>query len=303
MNADHARFSTSRLVNLTATAAAARRTPFELLLLAAIWGASFLFMRVAAAAFGAFALVEIRLCLGALVLLPFTVGTLRRMPREVWLRLAGVAFVNTAAPFLLFAWAAQRAPAGVVAITNATTVMFTALFARLMYGERIAARRIAGLVCGFVGVATLASGNGGGQSILAAVLAGTSGSILYGLGANLSARQLVPRLAPSAIAAGTLSVSAVLLAPVAALRWPAAPIAPVAWLSAAGLGLLCTGTAYLLYYRIMHKIGAAGVSTVTYLIPLFGVLWAWVLLGERLTATTAFSGALILGGVFLSQRR
>jgi drug/metabolite transporter (DMT)-like permease len=289
----------------TVSAAAAPRwlTLGELLLLGAIWGASFLFMRVAAGSFGPFALVAIRLSLGGLVLLPFSWRTLRRIELRLWLLLTGIAIVNTAVPFLLFAWASQRAPAGVVAITNSTTVLFTAVFGWLLYGERIRGWRILGLVSGFVGVVVLASAKTGGASTWPAVCAGTAGGLLYGAGANLSGRHLIPRLPPAAIAAATLLASALLLAPVAAWTWPTERIPATSWISAICLGWACTGMAYLLYYRIMGRIGAAGVTTVTYLIPLFGVLWAWALLGEALSLDVAVAGALILGGVALGQRR
>src|SRR5581483_6328384 len=101
-------------------------TPLELLLLGAIWGGSFLFMRVAAGDFGAFAIVEVRLFLGALVLLPFLWRARAQFSAGLWARLAGIAAINSSLPFLLFAWAAERAPAGIGAIANATTVMFTA---------------------------------------------------------------------------------------------------------------------------------------------------------------------------------
>jgi drug/metabolite transporter (DMT)-like permease len=158
-------------------------------------------------------------------------------------------------------------------------------------------------VAGFVGVVVLASGKTAGGSVWPAVLLGTAGAVMYGLGANLSGRQLSGRLPPVVIAAGTLACATVLLAPLAILTWPAHPLPASSWISAVALGLLCTGTAYLFYYRILGRIGAAGTSTVTYLIPLFGVLWAWALLGEKLTLTMALAGVLILGGVALGQRR
>jgi drug/metabolite transporter (DMT)-like permease len=278
-------------------------TPLELLLLGGIWGASFLFMRIAARDFGAVPLVEIRLGLGALVLLPFAYRVLPSIDARLWGRLALIAMINTGAPFVLFALAAQRAPAGIVAITNSTVVMFTALFARFLYGERISAWRAAGLAAGFVGVVVLASGKTAGTRLGPAVLLGTAGAVMYGLGANLSGRHLSSRLPPAAIAAATLACATVLFAPLAILTWPAHPVPTSSWLSAVALGLLCTGTAYLFYYRIMGRIGAAGTSTVTYLIPLFGVLWAWGFLGEKLTLTIALAGLLILGGVALGQRR
>src|SRR5215469_11891452 len=117
------------------------RIAFELTLLGAIWGGSFLFMRVAAADFGPIPLVTTRLALGALVLLPFLWRDRAHFTPALWLRIAGIAAINSVVPFLLFAWGAERAPAGIGAITNALTVMFTALVAFLFYGERISTRR------------------------------------------------------------------------------------------------------------------------------------------------------------------
>lgn len=277
-------------------------TPAELLLLGAIWGGSFLFMRVAANDFGAFALVEVRLALGALMLLPFLLRAKAQLKPSHWLRLLGIGVINSAAPFVLFAWAAQRAPAGVVAISNATVVMFTSLVAFLLYGEKISKRSAVGLVCGFVGVAVLASGKTSGGSVLPAALAGVFASILYGFGANFTRRYLGD-LPPSAVAAGTVLCAALVVAPLAVVTWPSAPIPALSWLSAIMLGALCTGLAYFLYYRLLYRIGAPRTSTVTYLVPLFGVIWAWVFLSEPLTLSMAVAGALILGGVALSQRR
>ncbi|MBV8497482.1 MAG: DMT family transporter [Gammaproteobacteria bacterium] len=278
------------------------RTPLELTLLGAIWGGSFLFMRVAAADFGPIPLVEARLLLGALTLLPLFWRARAQFTPALWLRVAGIAAVNSVVPFALFAWGAERAPAGIGAITNAMTVMFTTLVAFFLYGERISARRIAGLVGGFVGVTILASGKVAGASVTSAALAGTAASLCYGFGINLARRYLTPYPA-GAVAAANLAAGAVLLAPLAAYTWPHRPIPATSWVSAALLGVLCTGVAFVFYYRLIARVGAPRTSTVTYLIPLFGVVWAWLLLGEPLTPTMALAGALILAGVALSQQR
>jgi drug/metabolite transporter (DMT)-like permease len=277
-------------------------TPLELTLLGAIWGASFLFMRVSAREFGALPLVEVRLMLGALILLPLLWRGRAQFKRAHILPLIFISAINSAIPFALFAWAAQRAPAGIGAITNATAVMFTALVAFALYGEHISKRRTLGLLAGFVGVVVLASGKTEGGSVWAAALAGTSASFLYGVGGNLVRRQLAG-IPSGAVAAGTLVCASVLLAPFAILSWPSAPIPTHSWVSAILLGVLCTGVAYYLYFRLIYRIGAPRAATVTYLIPLFGVIWAWMVLGEPLTITMAIAGALILGGVALSQQR
>jgi drug/metabolite transporter (DMT)-like permease len=277
-------------------------TPAELLFLGAIWGGSFLFMRIAAKDFGAFALVEVRLALGALILSPFLFRARAQLTRSHWLRLLGIGIINSALPFVLFAWAAQRAPAGVVAISNATVVMFTSLVAFLLYGEKISKRSALGLAAGFIGVAVLASDKTSGGSVLPAALAGTFASILYGFGGNFTRRYLGD-LPPSTVAAGTVLCAALFVAPLAAATWPSTPIPPLSWFSAIMLGAFCTGLAYLLFYRLLYRIGAPRTSTVTYLVPLFGVIWAWVFLSEPLTLAMAIAGALILGGVALSQQR
>jgi drug/metabolite transporter (DMT)-like permease len=278
------------------------RTPLELTLLGAIWGGSFLFMRVAATDFGALPLVEARLLLGAVVLLPFLWAARAQFTPALWLRIVGIAAINSVLPFVLFAWGAERAPAGIGAITNAMTVMFTALVAFLFYGEQIGPRRLIGLLGGFIGVAILASGKTQGLSVWPAALAGTGASLLYGFGINLVRRYLTG-YPPGAVAAANLLSGSLLLAPLAIYNWPQHPISPASWVSAVLLGVLCTGVAFVFYYRLIARIGAPRTATVTYLIPLFGVIWAWLLLGEPLTLTMAAAGALILAGVALSQQR
>jgi len=278
------------------------RTPVELTLLGAVWGGSFLFMRVAAADFGPIPLVAARLALGALILMPFFWQARARFTPAVWLRVAGIALINSVLPFVLFAWGAERAPAGISAITNAMTVMFAALVAFLFYGEQIGPRRWIGLVAGFVGVAILASGRIAGANVGGAALAGTAAALCYGLGINF-VRHYLSGFPAGAIAAANLAAGALMLSPFAIYTWPHHPIPPTSWLSAVLLGVLCTGIAFVFYYRLIVRIGAPRTATVTYLIPLFGVIWAWLLLDEGVTLSMMLAGALILAGVALSQQR
>lgn len=287
--------------DLGARVAPAWLTPLEITLLGAIWGASFLFMRVAAPEFGAAPLVAIRLGLGALILLPFLWAARRAFAPSLWPRLALIGAINSAIPFALFAWAAQRAPAGVGAITNSMAVLFVALIAFLFYGEKIGARRAIALVAGFVGVIVLASGKVDGAAIGLPVAAGTAAALLYGIGANLVKRHLAG-LPATAVAAATLTCAALLSLPFAIAQWPAHAVSAKSWVSVALLGVLCTGIAFVMYYRLIARVGAPRAATTTYLVPLFGVGWAWLLLDEPLTATMAIAGALILGSVVLSQR-
>ncbi|AVP99328.1 EamA family transporter [Ahniella affigens] len=276
-------------------------SPLELGVLAAIWGASFMFQRIAAPEFGAMPLAEIRLALGAVILLPFLFSQRALFPRSIWPKLAVIGVINSAVPFALFAWAAQRAPAGIGAICNSMAVLFTALFAVLMFGERIGWKRGLALFAGFVGVVVLASAKTAGASIGWAVAAGTGAAVLYGIGANLVRLYLVG-MPPIAVAAVTLSFASLSLLPFAWYLWPTQSISVSAWGSAVALGVLCTGIAYALYYRLIARIGASRAVTVTYLVPLFAVAWAWLLLGEPLTVPMAIAATLILGSVAFSQR-
>jgi drug/metabolite transporter (DMT)-like permease len=273
----------------------------ELIALGAIWGASFLFMRVAAPEFGPLALVEVRLVFGTLVLAPLLWRARAQLTRTHWRRFALVGALSSALPFVLFAWAAERAPAGIGAIANSLTVLFTALVAFVAFGEPIGTRRMIALIAGFVGVVVLASGRTAGADIGLAALAGTVASLCYGVAANLLKRWFAG-LAPGAVAAGTLVCSTIMVAPFAATAWPDAAVGFAPWASAIALGFHCNRFAYSKYLRLNYRIGATRASTSTYLVPLFGVGWAWLLLDEPLTPTMAISGALILGSVILSQR-
>lgn len=279
---------------------AAWLTPVELGALAAIWGASFMFQRVAAPEFGALPLGELRLALGAAVLLPFLWRERNHFPLRLWPTLLLIGAINSAVPFALFAWAAQHAPAGIVAISNSLAVMFTALVAFLFYGEKIGGRQFGALVAGFAGVVILASAKVAGASTGLAVLAGTSAAFLYGVGVNLVKRKLAG-LPPTALAAATLGCAALVLLPFAVMTWPAHAISAASWGSALALGVVCSGIAYALYYRLIQRIGGNRAVTVTYLVPLFAVLWAWAVLGEAPTWRMAIAGALILGSVALAQ--
>lgn len=279
---------------------AAWLTPLELVLLAAVWGISFMFQRVAAPEFGTAPLSELRLAFGAIVLLPFLWRQRRAFPPGIWPKILLVGAINSAVPFALFAWAAQNAPAGISAITNAMAVLFTALVGFMFFGERIGIRRAGALLVGFSGVVVLASGKTAGASLGWAVAAGCAAAFLYGVGVH-SLRRYFSGLPQAALAAATLGTSALLMLPFAIVQWPTTPVSMEAWLSAGLLGVVCTGLAYAIYYRLVQRIGASRAVTVTYLVPLFAVGWAWWLLDEPLTLSMGVAGLLILGSVAISQ--
>lgn len=274
----------------------------ELIALAAIWGASFLFMRLGAGEFGPVALSAVRVAGAALVLLPLLLwrgqwGELRRHWRAIFL----VGLTNSALPFLFFSYAALGISAGLSSIFNASTPLWGALIGWWWLRDRPSGPRALGLTIGFAGVIGLAwekaSFHPGGSGW--AVVACLGAAMLYGLSANYTKKRL-QGVAPMAVAAGSQLSAALALAVPALLWWPAAMPSGRAWLMVALLALLCTGLAYLMYFRLIAHVGAANAIAVTFLIPAFAVLWGWLFLGEPLTAAMAIGCAVILLGTALA---
>ena len=278
----------------------------DLLLLAALWGASFLFMRVAAPHFGGVALAALRVAGAALLLLPLLAARsgLDGM-RHHWRPIAVVGITNSALPFLGFSLAALSIPAGLSSILNATSPMFGALIAMAWLREPSSASRVAGLGLGFVGVVLLAwgaqgsSGMAGGPGAALAIGLCLAASLLYGFSACFTRRYLagVPALV---VATGSQVSAALVLALPAAWSWPGTTPSWPQWLAVLALALLCTGVAYLLYFRLIANVGPARAISVTFLIPAFAMLWAGILLGEAVTPDMLAPCALIVLGTGLA---
>lgn len=280
------------------------RDLLELVALAALWGGSFLFMRVGAPEFGAVALVAVRVALAAAALLPLVVWRRQLAALRVhWRAIAVVGLINSALPFVLFTYAALSINAGLSAVFNATAPLWGALIAWLWLNDRPGASRGAGLAVGFAGVAWLAwdkaAFKAGADDTGLAVLACLAATLCYGIGANYTKRRLAG-VSPLAVAAGSQVAAAVALVIPALAWWPASPPSARAWLGVLMLGVLCTGLAYLLYFRLIAQVGPAKAISVTYLIPLFGVLWGGLFLGEQVTPVMAAAGFVILAGTALA---
>ena len=278
----------------------------DLVLLAALWGASFLFMRHAAPAFGPIALVEVRVAIAAAflgALLAWRGGLRELRVRPGALLLLGL--VNSALPFSLLTFATLHVTAGFAAILNATTPLWTALIGWLWLRNAIRPLQWLGLAIGLVGVAVLVWGKAslrpdasqlGTTLALAAALVATA---CYGLSANYT-RSRLAHASPLALAAGSQIGAALLLAVPALLSWPAVAPGAAAWGSALALGIACTGLAYLLYFRLLTRVGAVGASAVTFLIPVFAALWGALFLDEAVTLQMLAGGAVILAGTALA---
>lgn len=278
----------------------------DLILLAALWGAAFLFMRIAAPVFGPVALVEVRVAIAAaclLALLGWRGGLHHLRSHAAPLLMVGV--LHTAVPFVLFSYAVLSITSGFASILNATTPMWTALVAWLWLRQNFRAAQWLGLAIGMVGVAVLVWGKvdfkpGGTQwTATLAIGAGLLGAAAYGLAGNYAKRHLAG-VNSLAVATGSQMGAAIVLLPFALWLWPQGSIDVRAWGAVAALGIACTALAYILYFRLLESVGAVRALAVTFLIPLFAVFWGGVFLEESVSAQMIVGGAIILLGTALA---
>jgi len=278
------------------------RDVVELLLLSVLWGAAYLFMRAAVPAFGPAPLVATRMGLAALLLLPVLVlrggvPALLAHPRQ--LLVLGVPY--TALPFMLLGFASLHITAGLIAVLNATAPLFAALIAHYVLKERLGAWRACGLVIGFAGVAILMWGSGSfdTESGVLAVLAVLLTSLFWGLGANY-ARKHLPSVDAMVMTVGSLMAASLFLAPFAWASWPVESPGPRAWAELAFLGVASSGLGFLLYFRLLRRIGPVRAMSVTFLNPLVAMASGALYLGEAVTPQMLAGGAVVLLGTALS---
>ncbi|MGB5650755.1 MAG: DMT family transporter, partial [Sedimenticolaceae bacterium] len=255
-----------------------------LILLAALWGGSFLFMRIAAPVLGPVWLIALRVLIAGLVMLPLVIqrrqlGSLR----ENWRLLLWVGAMSAALPFTLLAYASLDLTAGMTSILNATVPIFAALIGYTVYGEALDARRVTGVLLGFVGVVALVGlPQGAGASPLLPVVAGLTAAVFYVFAANFAKRRL-SHIPAVVFVTGSQLGAAVVLLPLLPLFPPTQ--APGAMVVAAVLALavLSTSLAFLIYFQLIREVGPTRTLTVTYLIPVFAIAWGALLLDEVLT--------------------
>jgi drug/metabolite transporter (DMT)-like permease len=274
----------------------------RLLALGAIWGASFLFMRIVAPVLGPFATADSRMLVAGIGLLAWFHFTGFDPQWRRWsLHYVAGGLINSGVPFVLFAFAALHIGAGEMALLNATSPMWGALLSAAFLGERLTARRIAGLALGLAGVALIARPTGVEFSFLATG-AGLLAAACYGfMGVYL--RRWAPGAPARGLAVGTQLAGGLGLLPLAAIWPPPLSPTPLILVCVLALGLVCGSVAYVLYFRLIADLGATGALTVTYLIPLFAVLWGAVFLAEPVTPAIAGGGALVMTGTVLVLMR
>jgi drug/metabolite transporter (DMT)-like permease len=274
----------------------------RLLVLSAIWGASFLFMRVGAPAIGPAALIFLRVALAAVFLWFVALGFRKTLAAGVhWRHYLVLGLFNSALPFLLFAHAAETVSASLLSILNATAPIWAAAIGAVWWRKPLSTRQLSGLSCGVAGVAVLGGIEaaqlppGGGLAIAAALLAALS----YGIATTYT--KAASAVDPFANAHGSMWAATLLLAPTLFfLPMPATFPGSGVVAAVIALGVLCSGVAYLLYFRLIADIGATPALTVTFLIPVFGVLWGHLFLGEEVGWHTLVGATLVLAGTGLA---
>ena len=272
-----------------------------LIMLSALWGGSFLFIRVAVPALGPFLLVELRvgLAAAALCLYALAAGSMPKI-RGRWKSFLVLGFLNAAVPISLISAAEIHLTASLAAILNSTTVMFTAIVAAVWMGDALTARKAIGIVLGIVGVSVLVGWdpvplNG---AVLFAVAAMLLASLSYALGATYAKRSFLG-IPPLGMAIGQLSGAVVLLLPMAVVSVPERAPSTVVTFSMLGLALLSTALAYLIYFRLIENVGPTSTLTVTLLVPVFGLLFGVLLLEEPFGPGTLAGLGTILTSVVL----
>ncbi len=286
------------------------RWPVQLLLVAVIWGASFMFIKVELdAGFSPIHVAFLRCALGAPALLLILAATKDRLPRDrsLWRHLVVLGVLMNAAPFALFAYGETQVSSLLAGIFNSLTPLMTLLFSiGLLPDEPPTAEKVAGLAVGFGGVlVVLAPWNGLGGGSLLGALACIGAASCYGLAFPYLRRHVSGRPETGvAVSAAQVTIGGLLLllfTPFGAL--PDHVPGVTVWLSMIGLGVLGTGVAYILNFNVVREAGAQTASMVTYLVPVFAVLFGVTILGEAVSWHEPVGGALIIAGVALAQGR
>ncbi|MES2321186.1 MAG: DMT family transporter [Pseudomonadota bacterium] len=272
----------------------------RLVVLAAIWGSSFLFMRISAPVLGPAVLIEYRVGFAAIFLLIVSLFLNKKLDLAThWKHYLILGFFNSAFPFLLFAYAASTLTASVLSVLNATAPMWGALIGAFYYRQPISGKKVLGLVLGTAGVALLVGFDdvtarpGAAMAIAAALVAAISYSIASAY------TRTVTNVEPFANAHGSMWGATVLVVP-ALFFFPSPGEATAGIMAAAlALGVMCTGVAYIIYFKLIEEVGTTSALTVTFLNPLFGILWGALFLHEVVGWYTIAGAAIVIAGTAL----
>ncbi|MES2626381.1 MAG: DMT family transporter [Pseudomonadota bacterium] len=276
----------------------------QLFSLAALWGASFLFIKLAVPYFSPIPLTAVRSLVATITLMPILLisGKWPEFKRN-WPHIMVIGLISTAIPATMLSISTQYTSAGFASILNALTPLFSALVAWLWLKEALNVSTVAGISLGFIGVMVMVFDRQtiSANFVLLPIIAGVTGTFLYGLTGNYS-RRFTQAVSPIVISAGCQLFSAIFMLPVAFFLWPDTSIPAQGWIYAVILGVFCTGVAFILYFQLLEKVGVVRTVVVTYLVPVFAMLWGTLFLAEVVTLKMLIGAALILAGVGLSTK-
>lgn len=284
---------------------------FDFVMLGALWGASFLFMRMGAAEFGPLVTAWLRVCIATLMLFPLMVwqGQLSVFKTH-WKMVLGFGVINSALPFALYAYAVMHISTGLSAILNAAVPLFAALVAWLWLGDRLTRWRIVGLFIGFMGVSLLANhqtsfhqdanpdaSSWGQYTAIAACLLAT---VCYAIAGSFNKKYMADMPALVSATGSQFGAGLALTLP-ALFALPQTMPSAQAWGSVLMLGIACTGIAYVLFFRLVNRAGPAKALTVTFLIPVFALVYGVIFLDETVTLIMVLLGILVILGTAMSS--
>lgn len=273
---------------------------FRLLCLAAIWGGSFLFMRVAANTFGPAYLIEFRVGFAAIALLLISIYLKKKLSFTAHTKhFFIIGLFNTAAPFLFFAYAAQTLNASTLSILNSTAPIWGALIGFIWYRSPLTKKAILGMAIGITGVAVLVGWSAVkiGEEAILPIIASLLAACSYGIATNYTKN--APQIQAFNNAHGSMWAAVIWVLPLLPFLPMRAEPTSMEWSSVVALGVVCTGLAYLLYFRLVSEVGPASALSVTFLIPVFGILWGYLILDEPIGFNTIIGTILVLSGTML----
>lgn len=274
-----------------------------------MWSLSFIFYRVGVPEFGSLAFASLRVIFAGLTMLVFVLlqAKNRQGIRENFKALALVGLFSAAIPFVLFSLSARSVNAGVLAVLNASVPMISGFIASTFFKDKLSKKQLLGLVIGLVGVAILMSERllDGGQVLdahtgllpLAYALLACVG---YGTGANIT-KQYLEEVSPIAITAGSLIIASAVMLPIGIYEFPyGTSISLKAWLSVICIGVFSTAIALIFMNQLIKSIGATRATSITLVIPIFAIMFGYILLGEALDIGAIIGSVVILVGTYLS---
>ena len=272
-----------------------------LLLLGSLWGASFIFIRIAAPVLGPIWLIDLRVWIAGIVLLIYAL-IVRKLPdfKKEWKYYLMLGLLNAAIPFSLIAYSAVHLNASLTAILNATTPLFTAIVARIWLKEYLSVRKVIGILIGLVGVCILMGWSSVPFTLEVWLSIGASltAALFYGIGSVYTKLTFTNTPALS-LSIGQQLAAGIILIPLSVVTVPTATISLTVMIAVLGLAVLCTAIGYLLYFYLVEHVGPTKTVSVTFLVPLFGIFWGILLLNEHITLGTIVGLIVIFIGVIL----